>query len=253
MFANYRLPDQTNVTFGPQQLLARFLLHGDRAARERGVYLSLEHDFDALIEFNKTQATAWFPLIPVFDPKCSDLTPENSFWIAGRNHVGDIVTTQCARLFDWQDTNFNREFESLRIAYRDPDLDRWPEECAFSNVALGERISGRVCYSGGAWYHPDYRGRGLAAIIPRLSRTIAYSHWNTDFTISLAESVLVEKGVVARYGYTRVEPGIDWLNSFLGHLLNLHLLWMDRGELLNDLVVQLTEPAEYQHRALAQM
>lgn len=108
-----------------------------------------------------------------------------------------------------------------------------------------------MCYSGGAWYHPDYRGLGLASIIPRLSRTIAYSRWNTDFTVSLAESVLVEKGVVDRYGYTRVETGLDWLNSFIGHLLNLHLLWMDRSELFSDLVMQLTEPVEYPHRVSA--
>jgi hypothetical protein len=110
-----------------------------------------------------------------------------------------------------------------------------------------------VCYSGGAWYHPDYRGMGLASIIPRLSRTIAYSNWNTDFTISVAESVLIEKGVVARYGYTRVEEGLDWLNSFIGHLMNLHLLWMDRNEMLNDLVTQLAEPVEYPHLLSARM
>ena len=110
-----------------------------------------------------------------------------------------------------------------------------------------------VCYSGGAWYHPDFRGTGLASIIPRLSRTIAYSRWNTDFTISVAESVLVEKGVVARYGYSRVEEGLDWLNSFIGHLMNLRLLWMDRNEMLKDLVTQLSEPVEYPHRLSAQM
>ncbi len=249
MLTNHRLPDQVDLTFGPPALIGRFILHADQATRERGVYLSLEHDFDALIEFNKTQASSWYPMIPIFDPRTSDLTPENSFWIAGRNHVGDIVTTQCARLFDWRDTNFKREFESLRMAYRDPDIERFPEECTFSNVPSGRRISGQVCYSGGAWYHPDYRGRALSETIPRLSRTIAYSRWQTDFTISLVEPVLVEKGVTTRYGYTRVEEGIDWLNSFRGHMFNICLIWMDRSELLNDLVVQLTEPAEYQRQA----
>ncbi len=253
MLANNRLPDQVDVAYGPQAIISRFILQGDREARERGVFLSIEHDFEALIAFNKSQPEKWFPLIPVFDPAYSALGPDNAFWIAGRNRDGDIVTVQCARLYDWRDTDFEREFESLRFAYRDPDLERWPEECAFCNAPSGRRSSGMVCYSGGAWYHPDYRGTGLAAIIPRLSRTIAYGRWNTDYTISVAEAVLIEKGVVARYGYTRVEEGLDWLNSFIGHLMNLHLLWMDRTEMLNDLVTQLSEPVEYPHRMSVQM
>ena len=253
MLANNRLPDQVDVVYGPQAIISRFILQGDREARERGVYLSIEHDFEALMAFNKSQPEKWFPLIPVFDPACSELGPDNAFWIAGRNRDGEIITAQCARLYDWRDTDFEREFESLRFAYRDPDLERWPEECAFCNAPSGRRISGMVCYSGGAWYHPHYRGMGLAAIIPRLSRTIAYSRWNTDYTISVAESVLIEKGVVARYGYTRVEEGLDWLNSFIGHLMNLHLLWMDRTEMLNDLVRQLSESVEYPRRVSAQM
>ncbi len=253
MLANNRLPDQVDVAYGPQAIISRFILQGDREARERGVFLSIEHDFEALIAFNKSQPEKWFPLIPVFDPAYSALGPDNAFWIAGRNRDGDIVTVQCARLYDWRDTDFEREFESLRFAYRDPDLERWPEECAFCNAPSGRRISGMVCYSGGAWYHPDYRGTGLAAIIPRLSRTIAYGRWNTDYTISVAEAVLIEKGVVARYGYTRVEEGLDWLNSFIGHLMNLHLLWMDRTEMLNDLVTQLSEPVEYPHQVSARM
>jgi hypothetical protein len=253
MLAKNRLPDQVDVAYGPQAIISRFILQGDREVRERGVYLSVEHDFEALIAFNKSQLEKWFPLIPIFDPACSDLGPGNAFWIAGRNRDGEIVAVQCARRYDWRESDFKREFESLRFAYRDPDLERWPEECTFCNAPSGRRISGMVCYSGGAWYHPDHRGTGLASIIPRLSRTIAYSRWNTDFTVSVVEPVLVDKGVVARYGYTRIEEGIDWLNSFRGHMFNLSLLSMDRTELLNDLVTQLSEPMEYPHQMSAQM
>jgi len=253
MLAKNRLPDQVDVAYGPQAIISRFILQGDREARDRGVYLSVEHDFEALNAFNKSQSATWYPMIPIFDPTYNDLGPDNAFWIAGRNHDGDIVTVQCARRYDWRDSDFKREFESLRFAYRDPDLERWPEECTFCNAPSGHRISGMVCYSGGAWYHPDYRGTGLASIIPRLSRTIAYSRWNTDFTISVVEPVLVDRGVVARYGYTQVEEGIDWLNSFRGHMFNICLIWMDRTEFLNDLVTQLTESVEYQHQVSAQM
>ncbi len=162
MLATKRLPDQIDVAYGPQAIISRFILQGDREARNRGVYLTVEDDFEALMAFNKSQPEKWFPLIPVFDPAYSNLGPDSAFWIAGRNRAGEIITVQCARLYDWRDTDFEREFESLRFAYRDPDLDRWPEECTFCNARSGRRISGMVCYSGGAWYHPDYRGIGLA-------------------------------------------------------------------------------------------
>lgn len=249
MLPNHRLPDQVDVSYGPQELIARFILQADRAARERGVFLSIQHDFDALAAFNRTQTESWYPLIPIFDPEVGRLTRQNSFWIAGRNRDGEIVTTQCARLYDWRDSDFHGEFEALRLAYEDPELERRPEECAFCNVPGGRHIKGLVCYSGGAWYHPDYRRRGLSAIIPRLSRAIAYSRWNTDFTISLVEPWLVEKGVTDRYGYTKVERGIDWLDSFRGDMHNICLVWMDRTELVNDLVVQLAEPEEYRRLA----
>lgn len=248
MFATHRLPDQVDVTFGPHAVIARFILQGDRATRERGVYLSLEHDFDALVKFNETQTDSWYPLIPIFDPRVSDLRPGNSFWIAGRNEKGEIVATQCARLFDWRNSNFEREFEALRLAYEDPDTKRLPEESGISGVRSGKRITGLVCYSGGGWYRPDYRGRALSAIVPRLSRTIAYTRWNSDYTISLVEPVLVEKGVTARYGYTRIENGIDWLNSFRGDLRNICLIWMDRRELIDDLTDQLAHRGDIDRR-----
>ncbi len=53
MLANKRLPDQLDVAYGPQAIISRFILQGDREARERGIYLSLEHDFEALIDFNR--------------------------------------------------------------------------------------------------------------------------------------------------------------------------------------------------------
>ena len=47
MLVNKRLPDQLDVAYGPQAIISRFILQGDREARERGITLSLEHDFDS--------------------------------------------------------------------------------------------------------------------------------------------------------------------------------------------------------------
>jgi hypothetical protein len=37
MLAKYRLPDQVDVAYGPQAIISRFILQGDREVRERGV------------------------------------------------------------------------------------------------------------------------------------------------------------------------------------------------------------------------
>jgi hypothetical protein len=228
------LAEQVNLQFGPRDVLTEFLLSADRKARELGLWLTLEDDFSFLLAFNRKQSDSWYPLTPMYDPRINVLGPENAFWIAGRNRAGEIVATQCARLFDWAGTNFKREFESLRLAYAEPDVSAFPEELAVCAAPSGPFISGRVCYSGAAWYRPDFRGTGLSAFLPRLSRAIAHSIWQTDYTISLVEPVLVRKGVVARYGYSNVEDGVEWLNSFRGSLV-FSLVWMHSGELLEDL------------------
>ena len=46
---NLRLPDALTIKYGPAQLLARFILEGDKAAREAGIQLRIRHDFDELL------------------------------------------------------------------------------------------------------------------------------------------------------------------------------------------------------------
>jgi hypothetical protein len=79
MLATKRLPDQIDVAYGPQAIISRFILQGDREARNRGVYLTVEDDFEALIAFNKSKTATWYPMIPIFDPDFSELGPDNAF------------------------------------------------------------------------------------------------------------------------------------------------------------------------------
>ena len=57
-----RLPDQVTLVHGPHAILGRFLLLADRAARERGVYLSLESDFGQLLALNEANRAHWHPI-----------------------------------------------------------------------------------------------------------------------------------------------------------------------------------------------
>jgi hypothetical protein len=229
-----RLPDQITLEKGPVRLLAKFLLKADRAAFERGVRLSLHQDFGLLRQVNERSRTSWGRLVPIFNPEHSDLDPANSFWIAGYDADGEIVATQAARHLPLQQSSLAAELASLRLFYRDPG----------PHLAAGERcevlapsaaaITGSVVFSGGGWYHPRCRGTGLSSILPRISRAYAHARWLTDYTVSMVEPVLTEKGVVRSYGYSKVEPMIRFLGSFRGDL-DLHLIWMATEELVQDL------------------
>ncbi len=236
-------PNQVDLRFGPRNVLTEFLLSVERVAKSHGLTLTLEHDFEELLALNRQHTDTWYPLTPMYDPRINRLGPDNAFWIAGRDHNGEILATQCARVFDWRHTNFEAEFRSLRLAYEDPDASAFPEEHGLSTAPSGRLISGMVCYSGAAWYRPDMRGRGLSRFLPRLSRALAYSLWQTDYTISLVEPRLVEKGLVERYGYSNVEPGVEWLNSFRGSL-PFSLIWMHASELLVDLEQWLSDQSQ---------
>jgi len=229
-----RLPDQITLDKGPIGLLAKFLLLADRAAFDRGIRLSLQQDFDRLRSVNDGARASWGKLVPIFNPEHSDLDPGNSFWISGTNAQGEIVATQAARFLPLDRSSLEAELRSLRLFYRAPEPHLENGERCEVLAPSAARITGRVVFSGGGWYHPSCRGTGLSTILPRISRAYAHSRWDSDYTVSMVEPVLTEKGVVRSYGYSKVEPLVRLLGSFRGDL-DLHLIWMETGELLQDL------------------
>ena len=104
---NLRLPDAITIVHGPRRLLARFLLEGDKAAREQGLYLRVRHDFDALLSLNREEVARgnWRPLLDMFSAEHATLNYDNAFWVSGENTDGEIVATFGGRLYDWRKTN----------------------------------------------------------------------------------------------------------------------------------------------------
>jgi len=233
-----RLPDQITLDKGPIQLLGQFLLQADKAVYDRGIRLSLNQDFEQLRAVNEGARASWGKLVPIFNPEHSDLDPTNSFWISGTNARGEVVATQAARYLPLQQSSLKAELNSLRLFYRKPEPHLVSGERCEVLAPSAERITGRVVFSGGGWYHPSCRGSGLSSILPRISRAYAHSRWETEYTVSMVEPVLTEKGVVRSYGYSRVEPMVRFLGSFRGDL-DLHLIWMETEELIQDLTAWL--------------
>jgi hypothetical protein len=229
---------ELQVRYGPRALLYRFLHQAQEAVLQRGVLLEFG-SFERLVETNQRNSATWRSMVPVLDPRRGPLG-SSCFCILGTNGRGEVVATQAARLFDFGKNNLKAEGESGRLLYPTSKLPKGlgvPKsddlELAFSGAAAN-RISGRAVYSGAVWYHPDYRGRMLSAIMPRISRALAYGRWNTHYTFSFAETAIAAKGLLARYGYAHFEDGVvlrrDGKVDFEGGLV-----WMSRGEMLSDL------------------
>lgn len=227
------LLDGVTLDYGPVSLLGRFFLAADAAARQRGVSLSFGTIGD-LLDVNRRNPDTWRPLVTIFDPTFGALTDANSFAILGRNRAGEVVATQAARLYSWTDTNFLEQAASLGLFYPDPGRQRLADERIEVTARSADRLFGRVTYSGGVWFRPDYRGRFLTGILPRISRAYAFTRWYTDVTTTLMAEQLVERGVAARCGYTDIDWDVTLRNTRLG-TFRCALLAMRTDEMLADL------------------
>ena len=201
---NLRLPDALTIKHGPAPLLVRFILEGDRTARQVGIRLRLRYDFDELLYFNKQKVASgvWYPLMRLFNPEYNDLRPENSYWLSGENEEGEIVATHAGRVHYWPQSSLEQEVDELLYGERQPD-----RRCVVT-AADAKLISGVVVYGGSAWVRPDCRGRRLSQLLPRLGRAYALARWPIDWGMSIVAPVLVEKGIAAGYGYKRESRSI---------------------------------------------
>ncbi len=205
------------VDFGPSELLGPFFIEADAAARRAGVLLTIG-DFSELVAVNRANRLNWPPLIPLFDPCNGALPQEEASCLIGRNRAGEAVATHAVRLYDWRDTSFTEEAESLRLFYADPGGMRLPKETCRVSAAAAHDVTGRVAYSGAAWVRPDYRGRSLALVLPRLAKAYAFIRWRPDFIVSLMTEASYRRGLIDHVGYTTVDWDVQLRNSFTGDL-----------------------------------
>jgi hypothetical protein len=229
-----RIPANLRIDHGPVGLLGRFFLMADTTARERGVTLSFA-SLQELVDVNRANPDSWMPLLPLFDPGLGGITAETGFALLGRDKDGQVVATQAARFYDWANTTLATEARSLRMFYADTEAAVARGDRCEIAAPVGGAISGRVVFSGAGWYRRDYRGKGLARILPRISRAYALARWNTDFTISFMSDAVLAGGMATRTGYTKIEPsGVDFAVSPV-EAMRCNLVWMSCQEMLADL------------------
>ena len=207
--------DDLMITHGPVARLGRFFLDADQALRERGITLSFG-TMDELAKVNAANRASWLPLFPAFNAEFHAFDAARTVCFLGRNAAQQVVATHAVVLLDWEETNFRREAESLRLHYDDPDHMRRPGESCRVTAPSASRVTGQVALTGAAWYRPDFRGRSLASILSPLARVYSLACWNPSFTVRMISEALVKKGFAEECQVSNVEWSVDVVASALG-------------------------------------
>ena len=69
---------------------------------------------------------------------------------------------------------------------------------------------------------------------------MAYTQWDSEYTFSVVETVLIEKNVYQSYGYSRHSPSIRLIGSYREDM-ELELIWMNSREMLADMASYMEE------------
>ena len=224
---------ELQLEYGPLDLLGRFFAAAYSAALEYGVHLAFG-TFAQLLDANLANQASWRAIIPTFDPRYSDLDPQSAFCLLGYNAEGEVVATQACRLFTWTDSNFFDAAQNLTLFYAHPERDRKPGETCDITAESARNVRGRVAFSGGGWYRPDFRGKFLSLIMPRISRAYAFSRWSSDYTASMFQDSVLAGGMAERCGYTKIDWHVHVKGSPMGDI-KFAFVWMEPDELIQDL------------------
>ncbi len=205
---NHGTTDQLELVHGPRELLARYSACVKSRMRELGLRLRISADFERLIDLSKQQRENWPPLSPIFNPRYSDLGDDTAFLIECVDEFGDTVMTSAGRLYDHGDRSLAEDLRSLRAFYRDPAPYLASGDTVTVTARSADHIFGRTGYSGAVWVRPDYRLHGLTKVIPRLTRSVLLTRWNTPVFWATIAPNLDAGGVTRAYGSWHVEHGV---------------------------------------------
>lgn len=213
--------------------LANHLHALDRAVRAQGIRLSIEEDFQKLLEVVEATKERG-PLTPVFDPRFSRIAPGEGFWIHGTDAGGRTAHVQAMRLTRLGRASLADHLGKHLFDYRPPAEQVDPADCR-SPAPVARRLRGRLCYHGEMWIRPGaegFRGRGLLGPLNRLGILLAYARWNPDWVWAIVAPPLVERGLPSKSGYMHMQPkGAGWLLLPERRRLWEWIIWSGRDDL----------------------
>lgn len=159
------------------------------------------------------------------DPALNNLGNGNAFWIYLTSKTGKIIGCQADRLIITDDlvgddVATHRLFGNLR-----PTI----HHDAISVSSHYPLICGRVNFGGGAWIHPEWRGKSLGGVMSRLGRAIAVRHFLIDYFTTFMVS---GRKFGVECGFKNKCQIIEGPNPFRNSVHHVDLLWECRREIL---------------------
>jgi hypothetical protein len=230
---NHNFLADVRIDNGPRQLLSRLFLRGDTLLRERGINLKFA-PLEELLAVNRRNSDSWRPLLPIFDAEECGFNDDNGFCLLAYTSSGQCVAAQAARLYDLAGTSFKDEVESLRLFYPDPEKQRHEGERIVVTAPLASEFTSPTVFSGAVWYHPSMRKQGLTSILPRLTKAMSQTRWDTDVTLSFMAEEVVKAGTAPRTGYYHVDWSIDLIDTpVAAGTVHSAMIWSSREELID--------------------
>ena len=219
---------------GPVQQIGHFLLHADRYVRESGIALRFA-PISTIVNINEANQASWGSFAPMLDTRNAELSEHNSYCLVGQSASGAVVATQAGRIYDVGNRTLKDLADDQSLYFGEGHIPTPDQPRCQLEAAAARKISGCLVYSGALWVHPNFRGRKLAAILPRISRAYALGHWGTRFTFAFVSRQILESPLFSMYGYSNVEPGYSiWLRD--EKFYEGSLMWMDSEELVRDMM-----------------
>lgn len=213
--------------------ISRFLQVYDAAAEKKGLRLSIGFDFHEYISITRATPTKG-RTYPNFRPDRSPIKTGAGFWMVGFDGNNDVAVLQAVRLYDLSRSNFAEHLESLKAFYAEPSVQANPQDQCTCTAPSAKKITGKVAYHGDVWVRGDYRGQGLPNILAGIAFGVSFALWTPDFVCGLIPRWLLDKGVVAQYGYTNHEQGGSTTRLVEDGILDEDwLIWLPGGELRN--------------------
>ncbi len=207
--------------------VSRFLRLYEDAAAQKGIKLTIGFDFHKYISLARATPTKE-PTTLNFQPDHSPIRLGDGFWMMGADKNNNVAALQAVRLYKLSHCNFAEELEKEFGAYL--DLDAYPHDSCTCTSPSAKKMIGKVAYHGDLWVRKDYRGQGMPTVMAGLAFGVAFAMWSPDFVCALVARELLDKGVVAQYGYVHDELG--GLKLVRQNVLNEYLLvWLTGEEL----------------------
>ncbi|WP_194389563.1 hypothetical protein [Bradyrhizobium sp. CCBAU 51765] len=209
--------------------ISRFLHLYDSEAAKKGIKLSIGFDFRAYVSITGTTATKE-QTGSAFRPDHSPIRSGDGFWMVGVDRNDNIAVLQAVRLFDLSRSNLAEHIDSMKVDYANPAVHADPRTTYTCLAQSARQLAGKVAYHGDAWVRSDYRGQGMPKIMAGVAFGVSFAMWAPDYICALVAPWLLEKGVVAEYGYTHHESG--GLRMLEQNILSEYvLIWLTREEL----------------------